>query len=376
VARKLLFVALGGGIIERGPRGRVDRVADLRLVPGVLPALLRLVRAGYEIVVLDDASPAAADSQTTQDVDRFLEALLASQGVPLAGMRRCVHREPGRCDCRKPGLGLVHEFVGGNVMDRDVSAVVGADAADLELAANMGVHGFSLAEEAAGIQAPAGEGAEGGARACVGARRAACRWADVAHALLDRPRTARVSRRTRETDIEIEVDLDREAEPRAATGIGFFDHMLEQLGKHAGIALAVTCRGDLEIDEHHTVEDVALALGQALRQALGDKRGIGRYGFLLPMDEAEAEIALDLGGRPYLVFEGAFGRERVGELPTELVPHFFRSIAETLGAAVHVKVRGDNAHHMVEAAFKGFARALRQACARSGETLPSTKGVL
>src|SRR5690606_21998390 len=155
---------------------------------------------------------------------------------------------------------------------------------------------------------------------------------------------------------------------------GFFDHMLEQLGKHGGFALTVACSGDLDVDEHHTVEDVALTLGQALRQALGDKRGIARYGFLLPMDEADAEISLDLGGRPYLVFEGDFRRERVGDLPTELVPHFFRSLAESLGAALHIRVRGENTHHMVEASFKGVARTLRQAIARSGDTLPSTKG--
>ncbi len=183
-------------------------------------------------------------------------------------------------------------------------------------------------------------------------------------------------RRTRETDIRVEVDLDSEAEPKISTGLGFFDHMLEQLGKHGGFGLVVECRGDLQIDEHHTVEDVALTLGQALREALGDKRGIQRYGFLLPMDEADAEVSIDLGGRPYLVFEADFPRERVGELPTELVPHFFRSLAETLRAAVHVRVRGDNAHHMVEACFKGVARTLRQAIVRHGEQLPTTKGQL
>jgi imidazoleglycerol-phosphate dehydratase/histidinol-phosphatase len=152
--------------------------------------------------------------------------------------------------------------------------------------------------------------------------------------------------------------------------------MLEQLGKHGGFKLDVDCSGDLHIDEHHTIEDVALALGQALREALGDKRGIQRYGFLLPMDEADVEVTIDLGGRPFLVFEGVFARDRVGELPTELVPHFFRSLAETLGAALHIRVRGENTHHMIEVCFKGVARALRQAIARQGEALPTTKGML
>jgi imidazoleglycerol phosphate dehydratase HisB len=152
--------------------------------------------------------------------------------------------------------------------------------------------------------------------------------------------------------------------------------MLEQVARHGGFALELDCRGDLEVDEHHTVEDTALALGQALRTALGDKRGIARYGFLLAMDEAEAQVALDLSGRPYFVFEGRFAREAVGGLPTELVAHFFRSLADALGCALHLTVRGDNTHHMVESCFKGVGRALRQALRVEGEEMPSSKGVL
>jgi imidazoleglycerol-phosphate dehydratase / histidinol-phosphatase len=183
-------------------------------------------------------------------------------------------------------------------------------------------------------------------------------------------------RRTRETSIRVHVDLAAEGPITVTTGIGFFDHMLEQVARHGGFALELACSGDLQVDEHHTVEDCALALGQALREALGAKLGIACYGFLLPMDEAEAEVALDLSGRPYFVFEGRFGRDAVGGLPTELVPHFFRSLAETLGAALHLKVRGENTHHMVESCFKGVGRALRQAFRVEGTQLPSSKGVL
>jgi imidazoleglycerol-phosphate dehydratase/histidinol-phosphatase len=231
--------------------------------------------------------------------------------------------------------------------------VVGDRDTDVELARNLGLKGYKIGSP----------GAES--------------WAAVAHAVLDRPRVAEVIRRTRETDIRVRVDLDSETEPRAKTGLGFFDHMLEQLGKHGGFALDVQCRGDLHIDEHHTVEDVGLALGAALKQALGDKRGIGRYGFTMPMDEAKAEVAIDLSGRPYFVFEGNFPRENVGELPSELVPHFFQSLATTLGATLHMSVKGDNTHHMIEALFKGFGRALKPAVARgTGSEIPSTKGVL
>jgi imidazoleglycerol-phosphate dehydratase/histidinol-phosphatase len=189
-------------------------------------------------------------------------------------------------------------------------------------------------------------------------------------------RRARVVRETRETRVEITVDLDAGSPVEVTTGIGFFDHMLEALAIHGGFSLELTCKGDLDVDEHHTVEDTALTLGEALRQALGDKRGIERYGFLLPMDESEATIALDLSGRPFIEFVGAFSRERVGELPTELVSHFFRSLADGLRATLHVRVRGENAHHMIEACFKGVGRSLRQAIRREGLQLPSTKGAL
>jgi histidinol-phosphate aminotransferase len=189
-------------------------------------------------------------------------------------------------------------------------------------------------------------------------------------------RSARVARRTKETSIQVELDLDRESPIHVSTGIGFFDHMLEQIAKHGGFALQLTCAGDLHIDEHHTVEDCALALGEALRKALGDKRGVQRYGFLLPMDEALAQVAIDLSGRPYFVFDGAFGRAQVGQLPTELVPHFFRSLADALGAAINLKVSGENTHHQIEACFKAVGRALRQAVRVTDTELPSTKGTL
>ena len=201
-------------------------------------------------------------------------------------------------------------------------------------------------------------------------------WPHIARRLTTTLRSAKVARKTKETDINVEVRLDEEAPIRIATGIGFFDHMLEQVAKHGGFSLQLSCAGDLHIDEHHTVEDCALALGQALKVALGDKHGIHRYGFMLPMDEALARVAIDLSGRPYFVFEGTFGRDQVGQLPTELVPHFFRSLAETLGAAINIKVSGDNTHHMIEACFKGVGRALRQAIRITDTQLPSTKGTL
>ncbi len=183
-------------------------------------------------------------------------------------------------------------------------------------------------------------------------------------------------RKTNETDIAISVNLDDPKTVKIDTGLGFFDHMLEQIAKHGGMGLTLSCVGDLEIDAHHTVEDTALAFGSALKKALGDKAGIGRYGFVMPMDETQARIAIDLSGRPACVFKGTFPTDHVGEFPVEMCPHFFESLAQTLGAAIHIEVEGKNSHHIIEACFKGVGRALRPAFARVGGDIPSTKGVL
>jgi imidazoleglycerol-phosphate dehydratase/histidinol-phosphatase len=350
--RRVLFIDRGTLVVTR--KSTSESIENRPLVAGVIPALLKLKSAGYELFIVTN-QPGLGGPDLPRDAferaDEALLALFASQGIRFANNFLCPHLPEAKCACRKPAIGLVRDLVNGAPFDRERSAVIGDSDDDLEFARNLGIQGFRL-----------GGGAEN--------------WDAVAHALVDRPRTATVHRRTKETDIRVTVDLDSEAEPRAKTGLGFFDHMLEQLGKHGGFKLDVQCAGDLHIDEHHTVEDVALTIGQALRQALGDKRGIQRYGFLLPMDEADAEVSVDLGGRPYLVFEAKFGRDLVGDLPTELVPHFFRSLAETLGAAIHVRVRGENTHHMVEVTFKAVARALRQACKRQGDELPTTKGQL
>jgi imidazoleglycerol-phosphate dehydratase/histidinol-phosphatase len=358
MARKVLFVARDGTLIEEVGDGRVDRVDEIALTPGVIPALVRCHDAGYELVVVSNQPSLGSGDLATADFDRvnrFVLSLFESQGIRFSAVLICPHAAGAGCDCRKPAVGLVRDYIADPDLDRARSAVVGGRDSDLEFARNLGLPGFRLASP----DGPSG-----------------LSWTEIAHRLVDRPRTARVNRRTRETDIEVGVDLDREAEPRIETGIGFFDHMLEQLGKHGGFALDVRCRGDLAVDEHHTVEDVALTLGEALRRALGEKRGIQRYGFTLPMDETTAEVALDLGGRPYLVFEADFPRERVGGLPTELVGHFFRSLSDAMAATLQIRVHGQNTHHMVEACFKGVARALRQAFQRVGDALPSTKGTL
>ena len=354
---RILFIDRDGTIIEEPPGGQVDSLAKLCLLPGVIPALLELQRAGYRLVLVsnqDGLGTRSFPEPTFREPQDFLRTLLGSQGIGFDAEFFCPHSPADGCDCRKPRTGLLTEFLAEHALDPTGSFVIGDRDTDMQLAANLGIEGLRVRAD----------GANGAT------------WAAIVERLCRPDRTARVRRRTKETQIEVTVGLDRTAPVSITTGIGFFDHMLEQVARHGGFSLELTCKGDLEVDEHHTVEDCALALGQALCEALGDKRGIARYGFLLPMDESLAQVAIDLSGRPYAVFEGQFGRESVGGLPTELVPHFFRSLAESLGAAIHVQVRGENSHHMVEACFKGVGRALRQALRIEGTELPSSKGVL
>jgi len=354
-ASKVLFVDRDGTLVEEPPDEQVDSLEKIRFMPDVFAELQKLTAAGYRLVMVtnqDGLGTASFPREKFELAQNFIVEAFASQGLTFDAVCICPHRPADGCSCRKPNPGMVAEYLRSTPVDLARSAVIGDRLTDLEFARNLGIRGLRVQRSG-----PAEE-----------------TWPAIAAALL--ARRASTSRETKETRIQIDIDLDAEGPIHVATGHGFFDHMIEQLAKHGGFALKLECKGDLHIDEHHTVEDCALALGSALRQALGDKRGIGRYGFVLPMDEAQVQVAIDLSGRPYAVFEGKFGRTEVGGLATELVPHFFRSLGETLGAAIHVTVTGENTHHMVEACFKGVGRALRQAIRREGQELPSTKGVL
>jgi imidazoleglycerol-phosphate dehydratase/histidinol-phosphatase len=350
-----LFIDRDGTLIEEPPDLQVDQLSKIRLMPGVIPALLRLAERGFRFVIVTNqdglGSPSFPEHSFRSCQEHVLE-LFRSQGIAFDAVFVCPHREGEGCSCRKPKPGLLESYLKSHPIDPEASAVIGDRATDLELAKNLGIRGLTISR----LGAPAHT------------------WAGIVEALTSRH--ARALRQTRETRIDVHVRLDSETPPEVSTGIGFFDHMLAQLAQHGGFELKLEAVGDLHVDEHHTVEDCALVLGEVLRRALGDKRGVGRYGFVLPMDEAQARVALDLSGRAFSEFAGRFPRDRVGELPTELVPHFFRSLSQALGAAIHVEVTGENTHHMVEACFKGVGRALRQALRVEGQTLPSTKGTL
>ena len=354
----ILFLDRDGTLIEEPADFQIDAYEKLRFVPEVIPALLRLRDAGYAFVIVtnqDGLGTPAFPRERFEGPHALMMQVFESQGIRFRDVLIDSSLPADGAITRKPGIGLVLDYLKDRDIDWSRSAMVGDRETDMRFAANLGIRGFQLRTPQFGGEWD---------------------WPGIAHALAAQPRAVTVERRTRETRIVVSIDLDRADDPVVRTGLGFFDHMLEQLGKHGGFALRLECEGDLHIDEHHTVEDCALALGQALREALGDKRGIGRYGFTLPMDESLASAALDFSGRPYFVFEGGFAREKVGDLPTELVPHFFRSLCETAGLNLHLSVRGENDHHRVEACFKAVARALRQAIRREGRELPSTKGVL
>jgi imidazoleglycerol-phosphate dehydratase / histidinol-phosphatase len=351
---RVLFVDRDGTLVEESADKQVDSLEKVRFLPGVFAALAELQRRGFRLVMVtnqDGLGTSSFPRPAFEAPQQFILDTFASQGIRFEAVFVCPHFSADGCECRKPRTGLVADYIRKDV-DLGTSAMVGDRDTDLEFARNLGIRGLRVRSD--------GDATE--------------TWPAVVRELT--ARTAHVLRKTRETDIEVSVDLDAPAPIQISTGIGFFDHMLEQLAKHGGFSLQLTCRGDLQIDEHHTVEDCALALGEGVRRALGDKAGIGRYGFLLPMDEALAQVAIDLSGRAYGQFSGKFTRESVGGLPTELVPHFFRSLGDSLGAAINISVSGENTHHMIEGCFKSVGRALRQALRREGEDLPSTKGVL
>jgi len=354
---KILFIDRDGTLIHEPDDFQVDRLDKVRFVDAVVPSLLTLRDHGYRFVMITNQDGLGTDAfpQAAFEAPHALVMnLFESQGIRFDEVFICPHLPDDNCECRKPRTGLLTAFLARNAIDVSASAVIGDRQTDMELAQRIGVPGLRVNCD----------------------HSEALTWPQIVAALCHSDRTARVERNTSETRIVARVNLDSTDGTAISTGIGFFDHMLDQVARHGGFALQLACQGDLEIDEHHTVEDVAITLGAALRKALGNKHGIARYGFLLPMDESEARVALDLSGRAAFRFEGKFPRDRVGEMSTEMVEHFFRSLADSLGAALHIEVRGENTHHMVEACFKAVGRVLRQAIRREGTELPSTKGAL
>ncbi|QRN03642.1 bifunctional histidinol-phosphatase/imidazoleglycerol-phosphate dehydratase HisB [Legionella sp. MW5194] len=349
--QKILFIDRDGTLIEEPSDFQVDRLEKIRLTQGVIPALSRLQQAGFQLVMVsnqDGLGTASFPVDAFQSCHDFILALFQSQGIVFSDILICPHRDEDACGCRKPATGLLDRYLQSGRLDKSKAWVIGDRETDRQLAGNLGVPFLPINQNQG--------------------------WDQVVTRLLTRQ--ASLTRRTRETAIALQLTLDSDEDSRIDTPIAFFSHMLEQVARHGGFSLTLEARGDTHVDEHHLVEDTALILGEALKQALGNKCGIARYGFTLPMDESLASLAIDLGGRAHCAFDAPFTREAVGGLATEMVPHFFQSLASALGASLHIQVKGQNHHHMIEACFKALGRALRQAMAVEGLSLPTTKGVL
>ncbi|WP_310392574.1 bifunctional histidinol-phosphatase/imidazoleglycerol-phosphate dehydratase HisB [Hymenobacter sp.] len=367
--KKALFIDRDGTIlVEPQPSQQIDGLTPdkFQFLPGAISALARIAQdlPEYELVLVsnqDGLGTASFPEYTFWPAHQLMLDILGGEGVRFAAEhidRSFAHEG---LSTRKPGTGLLGRYLdAANDYDLANSYVIGDRLTDVELAANLGAQAILLSTEP-------------NPRAVL----TTTSWEAVYRHLRYPARVATIERNTNETKISIRLDLDGTGQTDIHTGLGFFDHMLEQLGRHSGTDLHIRVNGDLHIDEHHTVEDTALALGTAFSQALGDKRGLARYGFLLPMDEALAQAAIDFSGRPWLVWKADFCRERVGDLPTELFFHFFKSFTDNARATLNITCVGENEHHKIEAIFKAVAKAIRMAIQRDESVaIPSTKGIL
>jgi imidazoleglycerol-phosphate dehydratase / histidinol-phosphatase len=361
--KKALFIDRDGTLIIEPPDQQIDSLEKLEFYPGVFTWLGKITReTDYEL------GTASFPEETFWPAHEKMLRAFVNEGIVFSKIfidRSFQHENKAT---RKPGTGMLTSFLDGTY-DLKNSLVIGDRITDVQLAANLGCksilvnHGsFNEQIKTAGLTPY-----------CALVTPS---WEAICNHLLYPDRIARVRRTTKETDIEIEINLDGTGTSTIQTGLGFFDHMLDQLARHGHIDLTIQVKGDLHIDEHHTIEDTALALGDAFQQALGSKRGIERYGFLLPMDDCLAQVAIDFGGRPWLVWDAVFKREKIGDMPTEMFFHFFKSFSDAAKCNLNIKVEGENEHHKIESVFKGFAKAIKMAVKREGNQLPSTKGML
>lgn len=375
MAKRALFIDRDGTIIVEPPVDyQVDSLEKLEFVPGVISALRSIAELDFELVMATNQDGLGTDSfpeSTFLPAHRKMLATLEGEQVRFDDILIDRSMPEDNAPTRKPRTGMFARYLSGDY-DMATSYVIGDRLTDMELARNLGAKGIFLQARDEGEKALAQAGLTDAVVLVTD------RWWDIAEFLRASRRTAHVERNTRETRIKVDVDLDGRSESGVDTGLKFFDHMLDQISHHSGVSLKIETRGDLQVDEHHTIEDTAIALGEAIYEALGSKLGIGRYGFALPMDDCRAMVLLDFGGRIDFAWDVEFTREYVGDVPTEMFKHFFASLCAAMHCNLYVSARGENNHHKAEALFKAFARALRAAVKRDvfSYELPSSKGVL
>lgn len=363
MTKKVLFIDRDGTIIREPEDFQIDSFEKLEFLPNSISSLSKIARElNYELVMVSNQDGLGTDSfpeDTFWPVHNFIINTLKNEGVNFAEIFIDPSFEHENKPTRKPGTAMLSKYIYGKY-DIENSFVIGDRKTDIKLAENLGSKSIFIGEEENTLATFFTQD-----------------WNEIYQYLKSVPRIGKVKRETLETSINIEVNLDGSGVSEINTGLPFFDHMLQQISRHGNLDLKVQVKGDLEIDEHHTVEDTAIALGDAFLQALGNKKAISRYGFLLPMDDCLAQVAVDFGGRPWLVWEAEFKREKIGDVPTELFFHFFKSFSDQARCNLNIKAEGDNEHHKIEATFKAFAKAVKMAVSKTENyNIPSTKGIL
>lgn len=377
--KKVLFIDRDGVLLEEPPVDfQVDSFEKLSFYPGVISNLSRIANElDFELVMVTNQDGLGTDAYPLEDFEgphNLMVQTLEKEGVLFS--EQCIDRSfpEDNAPTRKPRTGLLTSYVEGDY-DLENSFVIGDRLTDMELAKNLGSKGIYMKNPNDPGTGEVSLKEEEILNAVVLETRD---WKEIYTFLRLGERTAAVKRTTKETDIAISLDLDGSGKAEISTGLNFFDHMLEQIARHGALDLKIEVKGDLEVDEHHTIEDTAIALGECVRTALGNKFGVERYGFFLPMDDCNAKVGLDFGGRNWLVWKAKFNREMVGDMPTEMFMHFFKSFSDAALCNLYIKAKGDNEHHKIESIFKAFAKAIKMAKKRDVNEafLPSTKGVL
>jgi len=373
--KRVLFIDRDGTLIVE-PKGdmQIDSLEKLEFIPGVFRNLYNIQKyLDYELVIVsnqDGLGTSSYPEETFWPPQNMMLKAFENEGVKFDRIYIDPSLPAEKSPNRKPGTGMLKAYFSSEY-DLAGSFVIGDRVTDIELAKNLGAKGILFAPEVQRLKVAEKELDQFCALISDD-------WDTIFNFLAVGERTATIRRKTSETDIFVELKLDGTGKTDISTGLGFFDHMLDQIGRHSGCDLRINVKGDLNVDEHHTIEDTGIALGEAIRKALGDKRGIERYGFCLPMDDCLAQVALDFGGRSWLVWDAEFKREKVGEMPTEMFFHFFKSLSDAALANLNIKAEGTNEHHKIEGIFKAFARTLKMAIRKDPfvQSLPSTKGVL
>ena len=361
--KKALFIDRDGTIIKEPADEQIDSFEKLEFLNGVLSNLGRIaLEFDYELVMVTNQDGLGTNSfpeDTFWPTHNKMLSILESESIIFSDILIDKSFPHENLPTRKPGVGMMQKYIHGNY-DLANSFVIGDRKTDVELAENLGTQSIFISHEN-----------------YEKATLTTSKWSEIYQFLKAKPRIGTIHRKTNETDIFVEVNLDGNGKNSIHTGIGFYDHMLEQISRHGNLDLNIQVKGDLHIDEHHTVEDTAIALGEAFVKALGSKKGIERYGFLLPMDDCLAQVAIDFGGRPWIEWNVEFKREKVGELPTEMFFHFFKSFSDNSKSNLNIKAEGENEHHKIEAIFKAFAKAIKMAVSKTSNfSIPSTKGII